>query len=1034
MSTLPADDVLVAQLVAEKKRRAQAEQALAAAQARIASLEHQLAATTHVAPATSLVAADQCGAFGVLLLSAEGRLQFINEPFRELLGLSLEVARPGTHLAGLHGKAAPAAMAQASAKLMARLSALHQADQTVTRQELTLADGRRLELSYLRLQTERGERLICYRDVTACYQYVAQLRALAHIPEQHHHPILQLTAMGEVLYANPAAAPLVPFLRTDAPDSLLPQLLPILQTVLAASQSHQQELTLGQGHYLLTAAAVPGALFATIYLTSITERRQAEQQRKFFEMILEQVPTGISVFDPDHRYLFVNPALEPDPTMRARLIGLENVEACALRKRPAGIAEQRQVHFEYVLREHQEVTWEEALPSADGMRYFLRRFRPVLDDDGQLQLVVSSTIDITERQQAQNRLVEHQLFMQRLVDTIPSLVCVLNSADNFVFANAAFTDFFRNTVLRNQPDPKKTPEYQQFAAWNRQVIDKQCVIQEELPLTLVNGEVRYLQMDKRPLRQIDGSIAVLTVHTDVTEVKQVRQQAERREKQYHDLVYYSQALICTHDLEGKILSVNPAIERLLGMPASKLVGRNLRDALPAEHHEELAAYLAGAVQPQPSITTILTAAGERRYLRYYTYQVTEEGYPPYVVASGYDITSGVEAERALQQAKREAEANAQAKEDFLARMSHEIRTPLNGVLGMAALLAKTPLSPIQQEYLTTMEQAGHHLLTLVNDVLDMAKITTHHVQLEQAAFAPNVVLQGVGQTLANLAERKGLQLTTHCIPSTYPAVLGDAYRLRQVLLNLLSNAIKFTEQGSIDLGVAVQQETLETLTLRFWVQDTGIGIMQEQQETIFDAFTQASGEISRRFGGTGLGLAISQQLVQHMGGTLTLCSTPEQGSTFSFTLTLPWAEAAAAVTDEQPVDAPVNYEALQNLRVLLAEDNLVNQWIATVMLEHWGVRVQAVSTGTEALAELQTHRYDAAILDIQMPGLSGVEVATAIRQHPAPEHADIPLIALTANAFEADLAKYLAAGMNACLTKPFEEAALCQLLLRLTGQ
>jgi CheY-like chemotaxis protein/two-component sensor histidine kinase len=329
-----------------------------------------------------------------------------------------------------------------------------------------------------------------------------------------------------------------------------------------------------------------------------------------------------------------------------------------------------------------------------------------------------------------------------------------------------------------------------------------------------------------------------------------------------------------------------------------------------------------------------------------------------------------------------------------------------------------------------MQHAGRHLLALLNDVLDMAKITTQHLELDYAPFDLAVALHGAGQTVAALAEQKSLTLIVEPLQVASPRVLGDAYRLHQVLLNLLSNAIKFTETGSVRLGANVLRDEPHQLVLRFWVEDTGIGIMPNQQEHIFEAFTQASAETSSRFGGTGLGLSISQQLVSQMGGVLRLCSEPGIGTTFAFQLAL--SRPDETTTAQQLASPEASCESLRGLKVLLAEDNLVNQWIAVVVLEQWGMQVQAVDNGLDALAYLSEHTYDLAILDIKMPGLSGVEVTIAIRQHPDAVRAAIPIIALTANAFQADRAGYLAAGMNACLTKPYEEADLCQLLLQLT--
>ncbi|SNR29973.1 PAS domain S-box-containing protein [Hymenobacter mucosus] len=778
----------------------------------------------------------------------------------------------------------------------------------------------------------------------------------------------------------------------------------------------------------------------------ITERKRTEQQmaqqQQFYEAILNLLPVDIAVFDAEHRFLFVNPSSISDPSIRQQVIGKTNYEYMAARRRPMSLADQRQEHFESAVRTKTDVSWEETLTGPKGVKHILRNFRPIFDASGALQLVVGSGIDITARyaaeegqRQVERQLREQQTFVRLIVDALPDVVYVKDANGQVVFRNAAFDALASRSKQHWQPTEEQSiavqEELWQIRVLNKQVMATSRPLKTEMSLTMSRGEPCHLQVYMCPMASADGSPGILTVSTDITNLKLARLALEQREKQYHDLVRYSQALICTHDLEGTLLTVNPAIERLVNLPAARLIGRNIREAIPPEHQSAVADYLASTNQPttEPRLMTIMTSTGERRYLHYYTYQVREADAAPYVVASGYDVTQGIRAERALLQAKQEAEANAHAKESFLSRMSHEIRTPLNGVLGMAVLLEKTTLTPQQQEYLTTMQQAGQHLLALVNDVLDMAKITTHHLQIDQAEFDLVMALQSAGQTVAALATQKGLTLLVEPPTAAMPRVLGDAYRLHQVLLNLLSNALKFTTQGSVQLGASVLVDVAESLTVRFWVQDTGIGIEPEHQERIFDAFTQASAATSYRFGGTGLGLAISEQLVHHMGGSLLLCSTPGEGTTFSFTLTLPRVHA----TTEAAVPVPINYEGLEGLRVLLAEDNVVNQWITTVLLEQRGVLVYAVGTGTEALAQLETKSYDAALLDIQMPGLSGVDVTRAVRQHPDAARASVPLIALTANAFDADQEAYLAAGMNACLTKPFEEDDLYRLLLQVTA-
>jgi PAS domain S-box-containing protein len=1178
-ASLPGID-WATQFHAEQARREQAEAARAAAEARIAALEQQLADTASNAQRhqTQFTALVQNLRAGLVLVDEQGQIQFVNQYFWELFGLP-PVAGPAEG-----GPPIPYAAVyiddafQDPAAFTARAWALNAAGQTALHEEFVLADGRVVELDYLVLDSARAGRLICYRDVTERHRRDAELRTLSYIPDQSPKPILRLTAGGEVVYANPAAASLLQALVADARGGLRQRLAALVQAALdTPEQQQQQELAVAGQHYLFTAVPVPGEAYATLYLTNITARYQAEQllagQQAFYESLLAQVPTAVAVFDADHRYLFLNPAVEPDPDTRAWMMGKTSVEAGEYRQRPATTARLRAEAFAEAVRERRDVEWEETHPTPAGPRYMLMGYRPVVASDGRI-LVIGSGVDITERKQAEEKMVRQQEFYEAILNLLPVDVAVFDAEHRFLFvnpssvadpvvrqqiiglSNAEYTALRRarhpngladerekyfemavstrsdvtweemrtdhlkrpqlilrhlrpvfnadgtlrlvvgsgiditarytaeqaqqqvQTMLQVQQafvrqildalpnviymvDPDNTvsfsnhmyesiiehsqhwhetgaparvlEELRQIRELNELVRVSQQVQTREMPFTLVTGETLHFQVHKRPLRRADGQLGILTISTDITAVKQARYELERREKQYHDLVYYSQALICTHDLQGRVLSVNPAIERLLGFRAAQLVGRPLREAMPPEHHAALQAYLDGdkPLRAQARVVTVLTSTGERRYLQYYTYQVVEEGYPPYVVASGYDVTEGYIAQRALQQAKQEAEENALAKEAFLARMSHEIRTPLNGVLGMAALLRKTNLTPAQQEYLTTMQHAGQHLLALINDVLDMAKINTQHLELNHAPFDLAVVLQGAGHTVAALAAQKGLGLAVEAPRLAVARVVGDAYRLHQVLLNLLSNAIKFTEQGAVQLGAEVLHDAPDAVRLRFWVRDTGIGIAPEAQASIFDAFAQASPETSLRFGGTGLGLAISGQLVQQMGGVLRLCSAPGEGSTFSFLLTL---AHAAEVATPVPAPPPATYEGLRHLRVLLAEDNLVNQCIAVALLEHWGVQVTAVSNGLDALAQLQQQPFDAVLLDIRMPGLSGVQVTEAIRRHPVAAFANVPIVALTANAFAADRAAYLAVGMNACLTKPYEEAALCELLLELTAK
>ena len=865
MNTVPRTDAdWQALLAAERARREQAEAALATAVAGHAQRQHQ-----HEAQLAALL---QQLEVGLVLVAPDGRVPFVNPYFWELFGL--EPVAPGAdgffaaeavHISQLfHDPVA----------FRTRVWALHHAGRTALQEAFVLADGRVLELDYLVLTTEQAGRLICYRDVTERHQRAAQLLSLAYgTPNQAPSLILRLSAAGEVLYANPAAADRLPVL-------LAPGLLqPLLAAALQAARPHQQEVVVAGHSYAVAAVAVPGQPYVTLCFSNITARHQVGQdlshQREFYEAVLNLLPVDIAVFDAEHRFMFVNPAAISAPAVRRQVIGLTNAEYFALRRnrQPAGAEAQREQYFELAVRTRADVTWEEMRTDQQQRpQLMVRHLRPVFNADGTLQMVVGSGIDITARyaaerlqSQVQVMLQVQQTFVRQILDALPNVIYMVDPDGNVSFANQAYEEMIVHSKhwQTTEAPAAVQEEMQRMVALNEQVLATREPLTREMAFTLATGQTMHYQVLKRPMRRADGQLGVLTISTDITAVKQARHELERREKQYRDLVTYSQALICTHDMAGYLLSVNPAIERLIGRPAAQLVGRHLREALPPEHHAALAEYLAD-IAPYESLNrtiTLRTATSPKHYLHFYTYPVMEAGHPPYVVASGYDVTPAVVAQRALELAKQEAEANAQAKEAFLARMSHEIRTPLNGVLGMAALLQKTELTDPQREYLRTMQQAGRHLLALLNDVLDMAKITTQHLVLDHAPFDLATALQGAGQTVAALATQKGLVLSVEPLRTTQPQVVGDAYRLHQVLLNLLGNAIKFTQRGHVRLGADVLADTPTALTVRLWVEDTGIGIAPEEQVHIFEAFAQASAETSSRFGGTGLGLAVSQQLV-----------------------------------------------------------------------------------------------------------------------------------------------------------------------------
>ncbi len=486
------------------------------------------------------------------------------------------------------------------------------------------------------------------------------------------------------------------------------------------------------------------------------------------------------------------------------------------------------------------------------------------------------------------------------------------------------------------------------------------------------------------------------------------------------------------DPRGDIALINGRAAELLDIPPSFGAGSRFADLVAwqratGEFGTGTAPELVRTIAESPTPERSMPGTYRRRrpngiWLEIRTIQLPDGS----SVRAFRDVTDWENAQAALVAARDAAEAASRARAQFLAVMSHEIRTPLNGILGVAELLADIAHEPEQARFVAVIRQSGQHLLDLLNDILDFSKIDQQGIELESLPFDPAQMLRGAVEMVAPRAAEQGLALECQLDPTLPARVMGDAYRLRQVLLNLLGNAVKFTRAGRVEAKLAATPAP-GGWRLSFAVTDTGIGIAPEVLHQLFQEFTQMDGSITRRFGGSGLGLAISRRLVQAMGGTIAVESTPGQGSAFSFEIHV--AEAPAELASQPEGPGPEAIVAGHHLTVLLAEDNRVNRLVATRMAERLGCRVAAVTDGRAALAAVQEGGYDLVLMDVMMPEMDGLAATRAIRALPGPE-SRIPIIGLSANAFRSDEAEAIAAGMDGFVTKPVTLHRLAEAMAR----
>jgi len=829
-------------------------------------------------------------------------------------------------------------------------------------------------------------------------------------------------------------------------------------------QSYDERIRFSHHELQLLEAVAPQVALSINKKRAEEEMQELNNRLRTVSRAVEQSPASIVVTDLEGTIEYVNPKFEQASGYSAAEVIGRNPRILNSGHTP------KEVYRDMwnTLLQGREWRGEFSNRRKDGAIYWeYASISPIRNADGRTTHYVAVKEDITERKKIEQELIR----LAHVTRSIREFVVITDSRGRITYANRAVTDRFGYAL--------------------DELIGKQVVmlLSSSMPPDMIRGATRgtlkggwsgdimgasrqggnfWMSLTTSILMHESRVLGVVIVARDITERKRAEEQLRKSENQFRLLWENSRDGMRLSDADGRILMVNKAFCELVGLSREDLEGNSMavlyhnawRDHTLQEYRARFATREVEAYFEKENLlwndrsvwfavsNAFIESEGQPLILLSIVRDITERKLAERELArhaSDLFVAKSMAEEQArmleiqaveLRQAKEEALQASQLKSEFVANMSHEIRTPMNGIIGMTGILLDTPLSADQREFAETIRTSGDALLSIINGILDFSKIEAGKMSLECLAFDLRMTVEEAVDLLTPRAHEKGLRLSCTVADGVPAALAGDPGRLRQILVNLLSNAVKFTEKGEVAVRVTLQEEREDSVRLRFEVADTGIGIPADARTHLFQAFFQADGSTTRKYGGTGLGLKISKQLVELMGGTIDVRSDPGGGSTFWFTAC--FSRQTTGGTDGKKQDSsagetvqeiPASSDAgpARLLRVLVAEDNVVNQKVAIRMLAKLGCRADVVTNGQEAVDALRAVPYDLVFMDCNMPEIDGFMATKMIRENESNDKHTV-IIAMTANALKQDRDKCLAAGMDDYVSKPVTQKALAVLL------
>lgn len=699
---------------------------------------------------------------------------------------------------------------------------------------------------------------------------------------------------------------------------------------------------------------------------------------------------------------------------------------------------------------------EHRVTGQDGKEYtILVRGVPILDENGNAAAWLGINLDISSRRRLEdklsrqaNKMAKEIVFRQEaervneveralrkseerfrvLFENAGDAIFVHEFEGRFVDVNHAACErlgYTKEELLQLTPQEIESKEAARHVPQQTQTIQRQGKAFFHSEHMTKDGQTIPVEINARTIESQDKK-HILSIVRDISERVESEKALRESEERFRTMADGLPLVVWVHDSRGNQIYVNKTFKEYYGLSEEDIQAGKWKQMIDPETGPPYVEELVSSISEQRSFygqVKVKRTDGKWRWVESWGKpRFTASGEYLGMVGASADVTARIRLEKALADSMQRTKEANEAKSTFLTNMSHEIRTPLNAIVGMLNLIKLKTKDSSVCKYVNLADKSAAHLLDLINDVLDLSKINAGKAEIENKVFSLGNELESVISPLTTLALDKGVDLGFSIHESIPKWLIGDPNRLRQVLMNLIGNAIKFTEQGEVIITVNLdeQQHAPGKAMLLFKVTDTGIGIQPDQLDKIFEVFEQAATSAHSLYGGTGLGLAISKQLVELMGGELSVQSTPGEGSTFSFSLEL-------EVSEKEPESDPLLKRNLyfgKSLRILVAEDNKVNQLYMVDMLESEGHNVVLAENGKEVLEKLADDQFDVILMDINMPEMRGDEATEIIRNH-TPEGVDphVPIVALTAYAMDEEIRAYNKAGFTAYLTKPvrFEE-------------